>query len=311
MLVSVLMPVFNCESYVTDALQSILEQTYDDLEIIIVNDGSTDDSVDVIKRIADKRIRLYQNISNAGLVKTLNFGISQCRGHLIARMDADDVSCRDRIEKQVTYFGAHSECICVGTWYTILGTEQTIELPTGTDAIRICMWEYSPMCHPSTMMKREALSSLHYEEAFRHAEDYKLWSDLSELGELHNIPEPLLRYRIHNKQIAHTHKAAQVEASDQVRLLQLRRLVPDADERQQKLHLRIMKGSNDLQSEAAVGWISSLIHRNYLLKVMPEPGFTHFLVAKLVQSVGADGRTGLKDLIFRRLKRKLRPAQFT
>ena len=119
--VSVVMAVYNTQEYVSDAIESILCQTYNDFEFIIIEDGSSDDSLNIIQSYSDPRIKVIRNKENLKLIKSLNLGLQKACGRYIIRMDADDVSRPDRIEKQVNYMESHPDCVLCGTSYRTFG----------------------------------------------------------------------------------------------------------------------------------------------------------------------------------------------
>lgn len=194
------MSVFNCESYLEKSISSILDQTFKNFEFIIIDDGSTDGSLKVIKSFSDKRIR-FMTQENAGLSASLNRGIRQAKSSLIARMDADDISHPDRLRKQVNFMEANPQCVCLGTNAIVIdmnGLELfTSELPISWQEIKKLL-PTSPFFHSSTMIRKEVLLKCggYNEEIKHHFEDIILWNQMAEIGELWNIKEPLLSYRL-------------------------------------------------------------------------------------------------------------------
>lgn len=306
MLVSVLIPVYNGENHISIALKSILSQSYRNLQIVVIDDGSTDRTAQEIDRCKDSRVQIIRNGKNIGIVESLNLGLSFCNGELVARMDADDISIDNRIEKQVGFMMAHPRCVCVGSRYRILNGSAVVNLPLEDSDIRIQLWESSPICHPSALIRGSVFENIRYEKAFQYAEDYKLWSDLSDIGELQNLSEPLLTYRRHPNQIAKMHAHAQRIASDQVRLIQLRKLIKDVGDKKGEFHLAFINGSSDLNTERLIDWTTTLIYENSIKRVLKEPAFTKFLLGKVSQCVGSDGRKSLRDLIVDRIRRRLK-----
>lgn len=207
--VSIVMPVFNGEAYLKESIESILKQTYTDFEFIIVNDGSTDDSLRIIKDYAknDRRIVLISR-ENKGLVASLNEGISQASSKYIARMDADDISHPDRIEKQLQFFKENSVDI-LGTCVEVFGdvdeksrlfNEKKLNIPFGADnAEELILTHWYCLAHPSIMMKREVFFTLNgYKNAY--AEDLELWLRALNNGfRIYKMPEKLLKYRLHEQ----------------------------------------------------------------------------------------------------------------
>lgn len=214
--VTVLMPVYNAERYLREAIDSILAQTFTDFELLLINDGSTDGSVSIIESYDDPRIRLAHNERNLGLVPTLNKGIDLARGEYIARMDSDDVSMPERLEKQVAFMDANSDCSVVaakilqidedgrelGLWKGDAGavTPQGIcsRLPF------VCC-----LAHPTVMARTSILQAYRYNPARRHVEDYDLWLRLCADGrKIEKLDEQLLRYRVHANQVTTMNRRA-------------------------------------------------------------------------------------------------------
>jgi len=197
------MPVYNADKYLRDAIESILHQTYSNFDFIILDDGSTDNSLELIRSYNDPRIRLVRHEENRGLVATLNEGVNLAETDLIARMDADDISYPDRLEKQVAAFENNSELVLVGSDIDIIDDQGKLisygPKPANSNAIKRILSVICPIAHPTVVFKKEAvLKSGGYKNYFV-AEDYDLWTRLAEDGELANIPVPLLKYRINTE----------------------------------------------------------------------------------------------------------------
>ena len=227
-LVSVLLPVYNAQDTVVEAIQSILAQTYTHFEFIIINDGSTDASRERILSVPDDRIRYYENESNQGLVYTLNRGIDLCRGKYIARMDADDISLPTRFEKQVEVMETSPNIIVCGTDVSYFGDPEKVEYhsrrkrnPISSENFRENLIIGADISHPSVMIRKSVLDEYHlrYDEDYPCAEDYKFWIDLVDYGDFHIIPERLLKYRLSATQISTFHHPLQDESSKRCRWL--------------------------------------------------------------------------------------------
>ena len=204
-LVSVLMPVYNAKSdEFRQAIESILNQTYTDFEFLIVNDGSTNDTEDVVLSYDDSRIRYVKNEKNEKIVASLNKGLSLCRGKYVARLDADDYSTLTRLEKQVEYMENYPNIGLLGTYYKRVYSGNEINKPTNltepTEPLDVKLFSrYIRGCiqHSSAMIRRSVLveNNLKYNRNCIHAEDIKLWSDMSYHCDLAVLPEVLSFYR--------------------------------------------------------------------------------------------------------------------
>ena len=198
--ISVLIAVYNAEKYIQQALKSIYNQTYQDFEIILVDDASTDKTSEILFNMKDSRTFIYRNSENKGLTKSLNIGLKLCRGEYIARMDADDISHPQRFKKQVRYLDENPKCLVLGSWYgridstgQIWGTKET---PTTYENIRKNLLIGNCVGHGSAMLRRSSLVEIGgYNEKYICAQDYDLWLRLSEVGELRNLGEYLYYLR--------------------------------------------------------------------------------------------------------------------
>lgn len=199
--VSVIMAVWNSERYLADSIESILNQTFEDFEYIIIDDGSFDASRDIIARYAvnDQRIKpLYYE--HQGLTRSLNRGIREARGAYIARMDADDISLPERLEKEHAYLMQHPDIAVVSCFaYVIDDCGRTVGThcpPLSTEDIRKRSFFSGQICHPSVMFRADVVRMLGgYNEAFRYAQDYELWLRLMQKHAVATIPEFLFSWR--------------------------------------------------------------------------------------------------------------------
>ena len=202
MLLSVILPVYNGALYLHDAIQSVLNQTFDQFELIILNDGSSDNSADIIKQFSDNRI-VFVDQSNLGLAKTLNKGISISKGQYIARMDADDICYKERFEKQIKFLESNQKVKLLGTAVENIdeyGNFVSYDIPyIGSNFLKSYLKNFgNPFKHPSIIMEKEAaLKAGGYNELIgKYFEDYFLWSEIAKFGEIEILPNVLLKYRI-------------------------------------------------------------------------------------------------------------------
>lgn len=203
MKISVVMSVYNAEKYLTEAVESILAQTYSDFELILINDKSTDGSGEILKSYAQKdpRIVILENEQNIGLTKSLNRGLAIAKGEYIARMDADDISVPDRFEKQVAFLDTHldySFVSCIGRYIDENGNPEQLRLfPETNEEIYAMMPKVDAVMHPGVMFRREDIAKIgNYCEDFRVVQDYDLWFRGMAAGyKFYNIQEPLVLFR--------------------------------------------------------------------------------------------------------------------
>lgn len=197
--VTVLMPVYNGELYLKEAIESILNQSFKDFEFLIINDGSTDSSEEIIKSYRDSRIRLVNNERNLRLIATLNKGLELARGEYIARMDCDDISHPKRLEKQVKKMNSDESIAICGTGFKVIGKHGLKPLIlTDFKSIRNYLHIDNCMVHPSVMMRKSILQKNHYyyDPLYTHVEDYELFVRISKNHKIVNLNKNLLYYRL-------------------------------------------------------------------------------------------------------------------
>jgi glycosyltransferase involved in cell wall biosynthesis len=207
-LVSVFIPVFNRELYVKKAIDSVLNQSYKNIEIIVLDDCSTDKSYLIVSNFMqlDVRIKLFKNPQNFGISKTRNIGLRYCSGKYIALLDSDDFYEIDKIEKQVNFLESNLDYAAVSSWMQLFDDKCRLEIVkyrTDIEEIKAIIPFYSPVSHPASMFRSEVLKQLGYRENFIVAEDYDLWFRILQNYSIGVIPLVLYQYRIHEKQSTH------------------------------------------------------------------------------------------------------------
>lgn len=200
--VSVILPVYNCDQYIFETIQSVLNQTFTDFELLIVDDCSTDKTVAIIKEFDDNRIQLTLKEKNTGYTDSLNYAISIAKGQYIARMDGDDICVSTRFEKQVAFLDANPNIILCGSAIQIIGTNTVLRHPSNHEAIKVKLCFGTAFCHPSVMGRVEVFQANPYDKKYEPAEDYDLWTRLVFQGQLANLEEVLLLYRVHDNQVS-------------------------------------------------------------------------------------------------------------
>jgi len=207
-MVTVLMPVYNAERFLRQAIESILSQTFTGFEYLIIDDGSIDASRDIVRSYNDKRIRFIESEKNLGLIKTLNRGLALAKGEYIARQDADDISHPTRLEKQVTFLNSYPEIVLLGTEVNSIDQHGRRSKPYGCSTVSSALairWQLmfdNPFVHPSVMMRTEIVRKFGgYDEHFLDCEDYDLFSRLTYIYKTTNLKETLLDYRYHPESI--------------------------------------------------------------------------------------------------------------
>ncbi len=215
------MSVYNSEAYLPEAIDSILNQTFDDFEFIIIDDGSKDGSLKIIKSYKDNRIRLISR-SNKGLTASLNEGLKLAKGEYIARQDSDDISIPTRLQKEVAYLDANPRVALVGSNYTVMevdGTKLTttnvFTRPADLKLTQITCNQYG---HGSIMLRRSILKKTgDYDDSVGYVEDYDLWTRISRFADIANIEEPLYLYRRNTESITRKNLDLQIQQTFAVR----------------------------------------------------------------------------------------------
>lgn len=216
--ISVIMPVYNGEKYLREAIDSILYQSFQNFEFIIVDDASTDRSLQIIQSYKDKRIILLQNEQNRGNYPSRNRGLTIATGKYICVMDADDVAYPKRLELQYVYLEAHSEILAVGTSFEFSMSEIKRNLPFSYEEIQISLLKFNTFLH-SSMMIRTSVMKQHngYNEKYVYSSDYDLMTRLVLSGRVENLSEILMMYRWHEFQISQLHSKEQKMYGDEIR----------------------------------------------------------------------------------------------
>lgn len=195
--ISIVMPAYNASRYIGEAIDSVLAQTYKDFELVIVNDGSTDNTVDIINSYRDPRIRLIHNPKNMGIVATLNNGIKEARAKYIARLDADDVAMPQRLELQLNYLKAHPDVELLGSWGKtfVEDTNDCKDLIINNNDLAFNLLFFNPIIHSSVVFKKATIMR---EGMYRqnYAEDFDLWSRMLHKYKMHILEESLVFYRL-------------------------------------------------------------------------------------------------------------------
>ncbi len=269
MKVSVVMPLYNAELFVAQAISSILKQTFDNFEFIIIDDGSKDKSVDIVRGFKDSRIKLYQNEINCGVAVALNRGFALAKGKYIARMDADDICMKKRLACQVKYLESNPDVGIVGSWIRLFGDQLPLveKTPVGPDVLAAYLVFDNPLYHPTVMLRRSLIKDkkLLYSTAFNRTEDFELWSRASSFTRLDNIPLVLHKMRHHGQSVTST--ASEVMTVQTCTLLsrQLKHLGLSATEDEVSFHHVVSRGKRlhtRKDVERAEQWLRLLQKKN-------------------------------------------------
>jgi glycosyltransferase involved in cell wall biosynthesis len=210
-LITVILPTYNCEKFINECIDSILTQTYPNFELLIIDDCSTDNTVNLIKQYKDERIKLTVKEKNTGYTDSLNWGIENANGEYIARMDGDDVCLPTRFEEQVKVMIENPKVSICGSWAKVLGTDGYIKVPETNEQVFKRFLFQNAIVHPSLMFRKEVFSNYKYERDFEPAEDFYLWTKLIFDYDFYNIQKPLLLYRKHETNVSKRREKQQKE----------------------------------------------------------------------------------------------------
>lgn len=210
--ISIILPAYNAEKYIGQTISSLLNQTFTDFELLVIDDGSTDNTVSIIKNFTDSRIVLIQNEQNLGLVKTLNKAALLSKGKYIARMDADDIALPQRLQLQTEFLETHTTVAATAGWVNFIDDNNNpagiwdLDRQTNTAAqIKKALVKENCIAHPTVTIRTEVLQQYLYNEKQQHIEDYDLWLRLAANGLLiEKVQQPILQYRVHAASVTGT-----------------------------------------------------------------------------------------------------------
>jgi len=300
--VTVLMPVYNGEKYLREAIESILNQTFTDFEFLIVNDGSTDKSEEIINSYKDSRIRLVNNEMNKGVVFSLNKGLDLAKGKYVVRMDNDDISLPKRLETQVEFMKKHPEIGVAGAWAKTIGNKNKKYIKTyfNIEKIKANLLFGTSVIHPSVIIDKERINkyNLRYSENCRYAEDYDLWSRSIKYFSITNINKVLLLYRDHDSNLSKIVSKENIQTSVQIRKKQLKEnLDIDPSNEDMIIHQSIYRPKNiNLQDylKRKEMWFNKLIEQNKKTKFYKEPEFSQVLAQRWLKICSVNSNKDFK-----------------
>lgn len=277
------MPVYKGDKYLSEAVDSILNQTFSDFEFIIICDDPTDETRQILDKYQQKDSRMiihYQE--RQGLANSLNRGISLAQGKYIARMDADDISLPTRFKKQVEFMDNNPEIGISGTWVKVIGKPPKFVLkhPCDHEDIISNMLFYCTIAHPSVIFRREAFrkNELCYCQEESYAEDYGLWVRVASVLKLANVPQICLCYRMHN---SNTKTNIQKGVSSNIRLSQIKKLGINPTKVEFEIHEALSDYTFTVNKDYVLQiklWLEKLQDANFKMNIYPEPALSKVLV---------------------------------
>ncbi|MDG1389070.1 MAG: glycosyltransferase [Halioglobus sp.] len=231
--ITVLMPVYNAERYLAEALESILGQTYRNFRLVVVDDASTDSSPEILDAVTDARIEIIRLDKPRGVAHALNVALDLADTEFVARMDADDLAAPDRFYQQLAFLSENLDVgVCGSSIEMMRGQSRCfINYPETHEEILCCLAIFKrSVCHPSVMIRRSVLEDTRYSESYAHAEDLHMWNSLIQQTRFHNIPTPLLAYRLHDDQVSEKYKSSQIDGTRKLLAETLPRYFPSAED---------------------------------------------------------------------------------
>ena len=298
-LVTVLMPVYNGEKYLKKAIESILSQTFKEFEFFIIDDGSVDKSAEIIKSFNDARIRLESNRANLGLIKTLNKGLGMSKGKYIARMDCDDISLPNRLSAQVSFMEKHPEIGVCGSWVKIIGLKNEFinKYPQNNEEARAYLLFNTPLAHPAVIIRKSILESCQfkYDEKYKHAEDYELWSRIIDYAQISNIPKVLLHYRMHRESVSKKNSSEQAENSNKVRSKLLKDLGMSATTAELDIHRRFVRpdyfNSKEFINKLEI-WLNKILSANKKTSIYKQESLIKIISSRWLNACDTNANLG-------------------
>ena len=310
------------EEYLRTAIESILSQTYENFEFIIIDDASTGNDIEVIESYHDPRIILLQNESNHHVSYTANRGLAFAHGEYIARMDSDDISLPSRLEKQVLYMQKNRDVDILCAQAKFIGNREGIFAPglRNSDHIKVNIFFGCPIVNPTVMFRASFVKkySIYYDTSveYKAAEDYELWSRCIDSATICEYPRVLIHYRVHDKQISTLTSKLQIESANKIRCKMLKRLEIIPDQRETSIHYFLCTDtiSPDVMLQETEVWAHRLLqgnneHRIFQQRHFKEAILQHFFVLGIKSLI--QKRITLKQVLKLRLMRQaLSPIYF-
>ena len=279
-LVSVLLPVYNSKNYIEEAIDSILNQSFPDFELLLLDDGSKDGSTEILYRYEqkDSRIKVIKFEENTGLINVLNYGLSIAKGKYIARMDSDDISIPERFSIQVDFMEKNPDIGLCGGAARVIGTEEVWWQASDPEEVKCQLLFHCCFIHPTIMIRKKVLDdyNIRYSHNAPHAEDYELYRELSKVTQLGNVTEILLLYRFHSNQVSTRFQTIQHQSANKIKYLQLLELGISPTSEQMETHLNLK--DQHISENRKFNWLQLLINQNKFRHVYQSDKFIKVIV---------------------------------
>jgi len=287
--VSVLMPVYNGEKFLREAIESVLRQTFTDFELLIINDGSTDGSLDIIQTYSDPRIRLINNGANIGLIATRNKGIDNARGAFIALLDCDDIAYPERLATQVNFLDRNPDFGMVGAWVKIIdenggSTGKIVKYIASPEMIPSILVFRNYFCQSAVVIRKSVLPEGRY-RLYQGAEDYDLWVRVAKNTRVWNLQTVLASYRVHQSSISFVNSGKIENYVREIICNQLKSINLEPSSKELDIHRRIVKFSilpDKGFIKKAEDWLARLYTANKQVNYYKSPYFEYYLIEKFL-----------------------------
>ncbi len=243
---SIIMPVYNAQKHIRSAVESLLKQSFHNFELIVINDGCTDKSMEMVRSFGDNRIRILNNDKNRGIVFSRNRGIAAARGRYLAPFDADDVARQDKFEKQIAFMEANKEYGMIGSWAHLIDDNDRLlktkwKLSASPERISAILLFRNYFVQSAVVIRREAIPEKGYVKGTDTVEDYHMWAQVASIHKVWNYPDYLVRYRIHEQGITSRESSKMPKRDSKVFRFLYEPLQIQLDDRQLAL-LQLIKG---------------------------------------------------------------------
>ncbi|RYU94062.1 glycosyltransferase family 2 protein [Emticicia agri] len=301
--VSVLMPVYNAERYVKEAINSILNQTFKDFELVVLNDASTDSGKEVILGFQDSRIRYIENEENKGLSFSRNRLLGESRGEYIAWLDADDVSYPTRLEEEYSFLKKHADHAMVASWARLIDSEGK---PTGNFIKSYIPDKYlsalllfvNYFVQSSVMLRKNCLPEVHYRPEFPPTEDYELWVRIASKYPVAILPKTLVDYRIHTTNISSVQQQKSEKAVKLNYEIQLKNLgiLPGDEEVNLHYNIAFRKAESLVFLQKTADWLQRIEEQNKITKRFDAKALHYILAHRWIKVCTSNKALGTKAL---------------
>ena len=275
--ISIVMPVYNTPTeYLKESVESIIGQSFEDFEFVIIDDGSTNGNADYLDSLNDQRIRIIRNPQNIGITKSLNIGLRAAKGKYIARMDSDDISVPWRLEKQYYFMEEHPDVIMCGSFVSIAGKPAPEYSPRFSFSCNMqkyrasLLFGYPGPNHPTVFLSHELLlkNNLEYDERLKYSQDYGLYCKIAKIGKICILNDKLLMIRIHKDRITCAHRTEQIECDKVIMRALLEELLGEISCEELDFHFRYSVGCNkEVIAPGVIPWYRRIEKANHRCRI--------------------------------------------